>query len=209
MAAARPSPLLLPPLFLQPTLLLHLERPPSFKTPGESWNTASRRPSTSHLLNTSRAYRRSPWISKRKRNSSLPLRRRKCSVTPTRTPVSSSRYNHGALVPYSLRNPGSKSGISHSDINQWRAATVGGTDFTYSSKSSITQSSVTLSSVSSSSCSSSSCISSRRTIASTSRQLQIPSVMTRPPHSGIHFDTPQICEHCRGSSLPIVTFDRS
>ena len=209
MAAARPSPLLLPPLFLQPTLLLHLERPPSFKTPRESRNTASRRPSTSHLLNTSRAYRRSPRISERKRNSSPPLRSRKRSITPTRTPVSSSRYNHGALVPYSLRNPGSKSGISHSDINRWRAATVGGTDLTYSSESSITQSLATLSSISSSSRSSSSPISSHRTIASTSRQLQIPSVTTCPPHSGIHFDTPQICKHCRGSSIPIVTFDRS
>ncbi|KAF8258442.1 hypothetical protein EI94DRAFT_1136349 [Lactarius quietus] len=37
---------------------------------------------------------------------------------------------------------------------------------------------------------------SRRTIASSSRQLQVPSVATRPPRSGIHFDPPQICEHC-------------
>ena len=156
------------------------------------------------LFKSSRPRRRSPRISERKRNSSPPPRRRKRSVTPTRTPVSSSRYD-GALVPYSLRSPGSKSGISHSDIDRWRAATVGGSDFTYSSESSITQSSVTSSSAASSSRSRSSRISSRRTIASTSRQLQIPSVTTRPPHSGIHFDPPQICEHCRRSSLPVVT----
>ena len=151
------------------------------------------------LFKSSRPRRRSPPISVKKRTPSPPRRRRKRSVTPTRTPISS-RYD-GAIVPYSLRSPGSKSGISYSDIDRWRAATVGGSDFTYSSESSITQSTVTSSSVVSSSRSRSSRIesSSRRTVASSSRQLQVPSVATRPPHSGIHFDPPQICEHCRRS----------
>ena len=154
------------------------------------------------LFKSSRPRRRSPPISVKKRTPSPPRRRRKRSVTPTRTPISSSRYD-GAIVPYSLRSPGSKSGISYSDIDRWRAATVGGSDFTYSSESSITQSTVTSSSVVSSSRSRSSRIesSSRRTVASSSRQLQVPSVATRPPHSGIHFDPPQICEHCRRSPL--------
>lgn len=43
--------------------------------------------------------------------------------TPTRAPVSdsSSKYDDGAraLVPYSLHSPRSKSGISHSYIDQW------------------------------------------------------------------------------------------
>ncbi|KAH8985365.1 hypothetical protein EDB92DRAFT_1365134 [Lactarius akahatsu] len=57
--------------------------------------------------------------------------------------------------------------------------------------------SVTSSSVVSSSRSRSSRIeTSRRTIASSSRQIQAPSVATHLPHSGIHFDPPQICEHC-------------
>ena len=155
------------------------------------------------LFKSSRPRKRSPRISERKRSPSPP-RRRKRSITPTRTPASS-RYD-GAIVPYSLRSPGSKSGISYSDIDRWRTATVGGSDFTYSSESSVTQSSVTSSSVASSSRSRSSRIedSSRRTIASTSRQLQVPSVTTRPPHSGIHFDPPQICEHCRRSPPPPI-----
>ena len=153
------------------------------------------------LFKTSRPRRRSTQISDKKRTPSPP-KRRKRSITPTRTPVSTSRYD-GVLVPYSLRSPGSKSGISYSDIDRWRTATVGGSDFTYSSESSITQSSVTSSSVVSSSRSRSSRIemSSHRTVASTSRQLEAPSVATRPPHSGIHFDPPQICEHCRRSPL--------
>ncbi|KAH9162830.1 hypothetical protein EDB89DRAFT_2079351 [Lactarius sanguifluus] len=115
---------------------------------------------------------------------------------PPAHPSSSSRHE-GAIVPYSLRSPRSKSGISYSDIDRWRTATVGGSDFTYSSESSITQSSVTSSSVVSSSRSRSSRIeTSRRTIASSSRQIQAPSVATHLPHSGIHFDPPQICEHC-------------
>ncbi|KAH9033002.1 hypothetical protein EDB85DRAFT_1890441 [Lactarius pseudohatsudake] len=147
------------------------------------------------LFKSSRPRRRSPPITDRKRTPSPP-KRRKRSVTPTRTPVPSSRYD-GAVVPYSLRSPGSKSGISYSDIDRWRTATVGGSDFTYSSESSISQSSVTSSSVVSSSRSRSSRIeSSRRTIASSSRQIQAPSVATHLPHSGIHFDPPQICEHC-------------
>ncbi|KAI9449287.1 hypothetical protein BJY52DRAFT_1308167 [Lactarius psammicola] len=148
------------------------------------------------LFKSSRPRRRSPPITDRKRTPSPP-RRRKRTITPTRTPVSSSRHN-GVLVPYSLHSPGSKSGISYSDIDRWRTATIGGSDFTYSSESSITQSSVTSSSVVSSSRSRSSRIetSSRRSIASSSRQLRAPSVATHLPHSGIHFDPPQICEHC-------------
>ncbi len=143
------------------------------------------------LFKSSRPRRRSD----RKRSPSPP--RRKQSITPTRTPVSSSRYD-GVVVPYSLRSPGSKSGISYSDIDRWRTATVGGSDFTYSSESSVTQSSVTSSSVvSSSSRSSRFKISTRRAVASSSRQLQATSVPTHRPHSGIHFDPPQICEHCR------------
>ena len=165
------------------------------------------------LFKSSRPRRRSRQISDKKRTPSPP-RRRKRSITPTRTPtrtpVSTSRYD-GVVVPYSLHSPGSKSGISYSDIDRWRTATVGGSDFTYSSESSITQSSVTSSSVVSSSRSRSSRIemSSRRTVASTSRQLEAPSVVTRPPHSGIHFDPPQICEHCRTSPpLPPRTYHR-
>lgn len=147
------------------------------------------------LFKSSRPRRRSR-IADRKRSPSPP-KRRKRSITPTRTPVSSSRHL-GLVVPYALRSPGSRSGISYRDIDRWRTATVGGSDFTYSSESSISQSSVTSSSVVSSSRSRSSRIetSSRRTIASSSRQLPAPSGATHPPHSGIHFDPPQICEHC-------------
>jgi hypothetical protein len=149
------------------------------------------------LFKSSRPRRRSPPIAVRKRSPSPPRRRKKRSVTPTRTPISSSRYD-GAIVPYSLRSSGSKSGISYSDIDRWRTATIGGSDFTYSSESSVTQSTVTSSSALTSSPSRSSRIESR-TIASSSRQLQVPSVVTRAPHSGIHFDPPEICEHCRRS----------
>ena len=73
--------------------------------------------------------------------------RKQRSITPTRTPVSSPRYDDGAhahaLVPYPFHSPGSKSGISYWDIDRWRAATIGCSDFTYSSESSVTVSSVT------------------------------------------------------------------
>jgi len=67
------------------------------------------------------------------------------SITPTRTPVSLRYDDRAAIVPYShgLRSPGSKSGISCSDIDRWRATTISSSDFTYSSTSSISQSSVT------------------------------------------------------------------
>ena len=130
-------------------------------------------------------------------------RGKRSSITPTptrtRTPVSSSRYDR-ALVPYSpQRSPGSKSGITYSDIDRWRAATVGGSDFTYSSESSVTVSSVTSSSfVSNSSRTRSSRIdgySSRRSVASGSRRLDAPT--SHAPQLGIRHDPSQICEHCR------------
>lgn len=127
--------------------------------------------------------------------------RRKRSVTPTppRSPVSS-RYDR-AVVPYSWRSPGSKSNISYSDIDRWRTATIGGSNFTYSSGSSITQSSVTSSIVSSSRTRSSRIdSSSRRSTASRSRQLKAPSVSSRHPHPGIHHEPSGICEHCRTAS---------
>ena len=132
-------------------------------------------------------------------------RGKRISITPTRTPttpVSSSRYDR-ALVPYSpQRSPGSKSGVTYSDIDRWRAATVGGSDFTYSSESSVTVSSVTASSfVSNSSRTRSSRIdgsSSRRSIASGSRWLDVPaSHAPQHPRLGIRHDPSQICEHCR------------
>jgi hypothetical protein len=125
--------------------------------------------------------------------------RRKRSVTPTRSPVSS-RYDR-AVVPYSWRSPGSKSSISYSDIDRWRTATIGGSNFTYSSGSSITQSSVTSSVVSSSRTRSSRIDSSRRSTASSSRQLKAPSVSSRHPHPGIHHEPSGICEHCRTASI--------
>ncbi|KAI9507084.1 hypothetical protein F5148DRAFT_162126 [Russula earlei] len=127
-------------------------------------------------------------------------RRKQRSVTPTRTPASSFRYER-AIVPYSFRSPGNQSGISYSDIDRWRAATISGSDFTFSSESSITQSSVT---------SPSSVVSSSRyrayrvdnssrpsahSTASGSRQLKAPSVASQHPHPGVH-DTAHICEHC-------------
>jgi hypothetical protein len=50
------------------------------------------------------------------------------------------KYDDGAraLVLYYPHSPGSKSSISYSDINRWRAATIGGSKFTYSSESSVT-----------------------------------------------------------------------
>ncbi|KAI0245142.1 hypothetical protein BJV78DRAFT_1288909 [Lactifluus subvellereus] len=142
-----------------------------------------------------RRSRRSPGSSRNRDNKQSPSRRRKRSVTPTRTPISS-RYG-GVVVPYSMRSPGSKSGISYSDIDRWRAATIRGSDFTYSSESSVTQSSVTSSSVLSSRTRSSRIESSiRRSSASGSRQLKAPSVASQHQHPGIHYDPPQICEHC-------------
>jgi len=128
-------------------------------------------------------------------------RRRKRSGTPV-----SPRYD-GALVPYALRSPGSRSGISYSDIDRWRAGTIGGSDFTYSSESSVTQSSVT-SSVDSSSRTRSSRIdaSSRRSTSCGSRQLKAPSIASQHPHPhphpGIHHEPPRICEHCRTGFYP-------
>ncbi|KAH9975127.1 hypothetical protein BGW80DRAFT_1300701 [Lactifluus volemus] len=149
------------------------------------------------LFKSSRARRRSPLPSRNRERRQSPSRQRKRSVTPTRTPISS-RYD-GAVVPYSKRSPGSKSGISYSDIDRWRTATIGGSDFTYSSESSVTQSSVISSSVISSSRTHSSRIetSTRRSSAAISRQLKAPPVASQHLHSGIHYDPPNICEHCR------------
>jgi hypothetical protein len=128
-------------------------------------------------------------------------RTKRRSITPTRTPVSSSRYDDGsrALVPYSFHSP-SKSGISYSDIDRWRAATIGGSEFTYSSESSVTVSSVTSPSyISSASRTRSSLVgsSSRRSAASAYKRLKVPSIAPQHPHPGIHHDPSQICEHCR------------
>ena len=129
-------------------------------------------------------------------------RAKRRSITPTRTPVSSSRYDDGAraLVPYSLHSPGSKSGISYSDIDRWRVATVAGSDFTYSSESSVTVSSVTSPSyISSASRTRSSRFdsSSRRSATSDYKRLKAPSITSQHPHPSIHHDPTQICEHCR------------
>jgi hypothetical protein len=151
------------------------------------------------------ARRRSPESprSKDKRPSSSSrhthTRAKRRSITPTRTPLSSSRYDDGtrALVPYSPHSPGSKSGISHSDIDRWRAATIGGSEFTYSSESSVTVSSVTSPSyISSASRTRSSRIdnSSRR---SGYKRLKAPSTAPQLPHPAIHHDPSQTCEHCR------------
>jgi len=132
---------------------------------------------------------------------------RKRSVTPTRTPVSSRYDDRAAVVPYShgLRSPSSRSGISYSDIDRWRATTIGGSDFTYSSTSSISQSSVTTSSVVSSSRTRSSRIdtSSRRSTAFAPRQLKGPSATSQHPHPGIRHDPLRICEHCR-TAFPLA-----
>lgn len=155
---------------------------------------------------TSRARRKRPRAEPssrpRLKDTDTDTRRRKRSVTPTRTPVSS-RYDadRAAVVPYShgLRSPGSKSGISYSDIDRWRATTIGGSDFTYSSTSSISQSSVTTSSVVTSSRTRSSRVdaSSRRSTVSASRKPIAPSVPPQHPQPGFRHDPPQICEHCR------------
>jgi hypothetical protein len=148
------------------------------------------------LFKSSRARRRSPGPSRNRDKRPSPSRRTKRSITPTRTPISS-RYD-GVVIPYSMRSPGSKSGISYSDIDRWRAATVGGSDFTYSSESSVTQSSVTPSSAISSRTRSSRIESSgRRSSSSGSKQLKAPSVSSQRRHAGIHYDPPRICEHCR------------
>jgi hypothetical protein len=136
------------------------------------------------------------------RHTHTHTRAKRRSITPTRTPVTSSRYDDGsrALVPYSFHSPGSKSGISHSDIDRWRAATLGGSDFTYSSESSVTVSSVTSPSyVSSASRTRSSRVdgSSRRSVASGYKRLKAPSTASQHPHPAIHHDPSRICEHCR------------
>jgi hypothetical protein len=158
----------------------------------ESPRSKDRRPSSSSRHTHTRAKRR--------------------SITPTRTPISSPRYDDGAraLVPYSYHSPGSKSGISYSDIDRWRAATVvGGSDFTYSSESSVTVSSVTSPSyISSASRTRSSLIdsSSRRSAGSGYKRLKAPSI---PPQPAIHHDPSQICEHCRTAQyiLFLVSLD--
>ena len=128
-------------------------------------------------------------------------RAKRRSITPTRTPISSSRYDDGAraLVPYSFHSP-SKSGISYSDIDRWRAGTIGGSEFTYSSESSVTVSSVTSPSyISSASRTRSSRFdsSSRRSSASDYRRLKAPAIASKHPHPSTHHDPSQICEHCR------------
>ena len=154
-----------------------------------------------------RTSRRSPESprSKDRRPSSSPrhthTRAKRRSITPTRTPISSSRYDDGAraLVPFSFHSP-SKSGISYSDIDRWRAATIGGSEFTYSSESSVTVSSVTSPSyISSASRTRSSRFdsSSRRSSASGYRRLKAPTIAPQHPHPSIHHDPSQICEHCR------------
>ena len=153
------------------------------RSPPESPRIKDRRPSSSS------------------RHTHTHTRTKRRSITPTRTPVSSSRYGDDtrALVPYSFHSP-SKSGISYSDIDRWRAATIGGSEFTYSSESSVTVSSVTSPSyVSSASRTRSSLIdsSSRRSAASGYRRLKAPSIAPQHPHPRIHHDPSQICEHCR------------
>ncbi|KAH9953025.1 hypothetical protein BC827DRAFT_1273894 [Russula dissimulans] len=138
-------------------------------------------------------------------------RRSKRSVTPTPTPASpisnssSRHYNRGAVVPYALRSPASKSGVSYSDIDRWRTATISGSDFTYSSGSSITQSTITSSSVFSTSRTRSSRLDvddisgsrqSTRSTTSRSKQVKAPSVASQQAHQGIHHDSDGICEHC-------------
>jgi hypothetical protein len=150
---------------------------------------------------TSRPRRKRTPVPSRPSPKDTDTRRSKRSVTPTRTPVSSRYDDRAAVVPYSrgLRSPDSKSGISYSDIDRWRATTIGGSDFTYSSTSSISQSSVTTSSVVSSSRTRSSRIdaSNRRYAAPASRQLKPPSVTSQHPHPEIRHDPLRICEHCR------------
>lgn len=157
----------------------------------------ARRKSPGRPSNLSLSKDRSP-SSPRSRHA---RRKRSVTPTPTRSPVSSSRYDR-AVVPYSWRSPGSKSSISYSDIDRWRTATIGGSNFSYSSGSSITQSSVTSSILSSSRTTRSSRIdSSRRSTASSSRRLKAPSVSSRHPHPGIHHEPSGICEHCRTASI--------
>jgi hypothetical protein len=170
---------------------------------------ATKAPAPSHTPTYTHTRRRSPESprSKDRRPSSSSrhthTRAKRRSITPTRTPVSSSRYDDGtrALVPYSPHSPGSKSGISYSDIDRWRAATIGGSEFTYSSESSVTVSSVTspsyISSASRRTRSSRIDSSSRRSAASDYKRLKVPSTASQHPHPSIHHDPTQICEHCR------------
>lgn len=170
------------------------------------FKSSSSRPRAKAHAHTRRRSPESPRIKDRRPSSSsrhTPTRAKRRSITPTRTPISSSRYDDGtrALVPYSFHSPGSKSGISYSDIDRWRAATVvGGSDFTYSSESSVTVSSVTSPSyIYSASRTRSSRIdsSSRRSAASDYKRLKFPSIASQHPHPSIHHDPSQICEHCR------------
>ena len=181
-------------------------------------SSPSRRP---HIDAGARAHarRRTPPESPRKkedkngrpssssRHTHTHTRAKRRSITPTRTPVSSSRYDDGAraLVPYSFHSPGSKSGISHSDIDRWRVATIGGSEFTYSSESSVTVSSVTSPSyISSASRTRSSRIdsSSRRSVASGYKRLKAPSTASQD------HDPSQICEHCRTAQYILFLLSR-
>lgn len=178
-----------------------------FKSPKSKSKSSSSRPRADANAHT-HSRRRSPESprSKDRRPSSSSrhthTRAKRRSITPTRTPLSSSRYDDGsrALVPYSFHSPGSKSGISHSDIDRWRVATNGGSDFTYSSASSVTVSSVTSSSYTSSAFRTRSSridSSSRRSAASDYNRVKAPSIASKHPHPSTHHDPSQICEHCR------------
>jgi hypothetical protein len=155
-------------------------------------------PTRQRSLESPRSKERRPSSSSRHTH----MRAKRRSITPTRTPVSSFKYDDGARapVPYSLHSPGSKSGISYSDINRWRAAAISGSEFTYSSEYSVTVSSATSPSYF--------CL---LYTAFTHRQLKSPFCRFRlqtakssvywsqHPHPSIHHDPTQICEHCRMS----------
>jgi hypothetical protein len=113
-----------------------------------------------------------------------------------------SRYD-GVVVPYS----GNKSGISYSDVDRWRTTTIEGSDLTYSSESSVTLSSLISSSIVSSSRTHSSRIetSTCRSSAANSRQPKAPSVALQHLHSGIHYDPPDIGEHCCRDTPPVIS----
>lgn len=171
-----------------------------FKSSSASRPRAANAPIPTH---TRRRSPESPRIKEDRRQSSSSrhthTRAKRRSITPTRTVVSSSRYDDGtrALVPYSPHSPGSKSGISYSDIDRWRAATTGGSEFSYSSESSVTVSSVTSPSYISRTRSSRIDSSSRRSAASAYKRVKAPSIAPQHPHPSIHHDPSQICEHCR------------
>ena len=171
----------------------------SSSRPRSSANTHAHARTRRRSPESPRSKDRRPTSSSRHTHTHTRAKRR--SITPTRTPISSSRYDDGAraLVPYSFHSP-SKSGISYSDIDRWRAGTIGGSEFTYSSESSVTVSSVTSPSyISSASRTRSSRFdsSSRRSSASDYRRLKAPAIASKHPHPSTHHDPSQICEHCR------------